>query len=249
MRGIHIFCLTLCISAAWSKSINDKIIGGQDAKQGQFPYQVSWFHKSWSDTKFFWPICSGSIFDDQTIITTGHCCERMGGIGWENSQIIAGDLDFTRPSEFEQVREIKDYLIHPDYQHNATSAKDDICLLLLDEPLEFNDNVQSIELDNHDPLDSTPCQVSGWGFQQVNDSSLTINTTILQWTEVVVKSDSFCHAIHEDLYDSSTMICTASPVSCIINESTLSLKYRSLIFREKMFVILTGVDHWYVMGN
>ena len=42
MRGIHIFCLTLWNSAAWSKSINDRIIGGQDAKQGQFPYQVVW---------------------------------------------------------------------------------------------------------------------------------------------------------------------------------------------------------------
>ena len=215
MRGIHIFCLILCISATWSKSINDKIIGGQDAKPGQFPYQVVWCEEFLiQGYTFCTPLCGGSILDKNTVITSGECCEFYAdpiyGADLNNTFIIAGELDIGMPIEvFEQVREIKDYLIYP---HDTYISDNMTCLLTLDTPLEWNENVQGIELDDHDPLDSTTCQVSGWGIDHFSPNNNTAPTT-LQWTEVEVRSDYFCHALMELSYDPSTMICTSTPVS------------------------------------
>ena len=42
MRAIRIFQTFFCISSSALAQIDDdKIVGGQDATQGQFPYQVS----------------------------------------------------------------------------------------------------------------------------------------------------------------------------------------------------------------
>ena len=41
MTAVKILCLTLAVFCASIKAQNDeKIVGGQDATQGQFPYQV-----------------------------------------------------------------------------------------------------------------------------------------------------------------------------------------------------------------
>ena len=41
MRAIQIFQAVLLVSSALAQIDDDKIVGGQDAIQGQFPYQVS----------------------------------------------------------------------------------------------------------------------------------------------------------------------------------------------------------------
>ena len=42
MRAIQIFQAVLLVSSALAQIVDDdKIVGGQDAIQGQFPYQVS----------------------------------------------------------------------------------------------------------------------------------------------------------------------------------------------------------------
>ena len=41
MRAIQIFQAVLLVSSALAQIDDDKIVGGQDATQGQFPYQVS----------------------------------------------------------------------------------------------------------------------------------------------------------------------------------------------------------------
>ena len=144
-----------------------------------------------------------------------------------NARIIAGELDIVVNSGLEQVRKIKDHLIHPDWDGFSDNG---ICLFTLETPLELNENVQGIELDDHDPLDSTTCEVSGWGY----DHWLPNQTlpTILQWTEVNVGSDSYCHAINGVLYNSSNMICTSTPVSCLI-QSLLFIIFKVIWLQEK----------------
>ena len=46
----------------------DRIVGGQDAVVGQFPWQVLW-------TNDFMIYCGGTIFNESTIITAAHCCK------------------------------------------------------------------------------------------------------------------------------------------------------------------------------
>ena len=47
---------------------DDKIVGGQDAVLGQFPWQVLWLNLGNV-------YCGGSIYNETTIITAAHCCK------------------------------------------------------------------------------------------------------------------------------------------------------------------------------
>ena len=78
-------------------------------------------------------------------------------------KIIAGDLDTSQESGYEQKRGISNILIHPDWLGADISFKNDVCLLTLDSPLKLNDQVKSISLDENEPVPDTKCIVSGWG--------------------------------------------------------------------------------------
>jgi len=56
-----------------------KIIGGEPAREYQFPYQVSIQYD-------FQHICGGTIYDKKTIVTAAHCCDGDEG----NYRIQAG---------------------------------------------------------------------------------------------------------------------------------------------------------------
>lgn len=50
-----------------------KIVGGQKASEGQFPYQISLKRSSWGGG--FSHSCGGSILDANTILTAAHCAD------------------------------------------------------------------------------------------------------------------------------------------------------------------------------
>ena len=164
-----IFSANLLGSLVSARQIGDRIVNGQDATQGQFPYQVSW---CFDNDVYCFNFCGGSIFTETTIITAAHCCDAIGKpeftnqdneiIDWSDTKIVAGELELLFDSGLEQVRKIKSHIMHPDYNNNDT-LQNDICLLTLDSPLELNENVNRIFLDVKDPVVDTTCQVSGWG--------------------------------------------------------------------------------------
>ena len=99
-----IFTLTIISDA---QQISNRIVGGQTAFQGQFPYQVSWCV---GDLLYCQIFCGGSIYDENTIITAAHCCHGMNynmaihGISWNDVKIVAGEQNILQVSGFEQFR-------------------------------------------------------------------------------------------------------------------------------------------------
>ena len=70
-----------------------KIVNGEDAVLGQFPYQVLWAYEGNV-------LCGGSIYNKSTIITAAHCCkvfeegEQAEGL-LELTSIMAGFINIT----------------------------------------------------------------------------------------------------------------------------------------------------------
>ena len=52
----------------------NRIVGGQDAKPGQFPYQISFQDNEYG---LHFHFCGGSIYSETVIITAGHCVEGI----------------------------------------------------------------------------------------------------------------------------------------------------------------------------
>ena len=137
-----------------------RIANGEDAKLGQFPHQVLWVNTA-SFSKVY---CGGSIYNKSTIITAASCCVWVNGgqVHLKDTRIIAGKIDIDDTVNGQELS-IKSYLIHPYY-----NDKNDICLLTLENDLDFNDNVKAIALNTETVEAGTKCIVSGWGALRVS---------------------------------------------------------------------------------
>ena len=60
--------------------------------------------------------CGGSVYKPNVIITAGHCCkpfELENGLLWNETTIIAAELEYGYPGQVEQARSVKSHKIHP----------------------------------------------------------------------------------------------------------------------------------------
>ena len=117
--------------------------------------------------QFCFNFCGGSIYNETTIITAAHCCDGIEHDDWPDKKIVAGQLDLLSSSGYEQTKKINSFAMHPDYDPSLGDMSNDICILFLDSPMTFNDNVDKIPLDTMGPTTKETCIVSGWGVFQV----------------------------------------------------------------------------------
>lgn len=66
---LFIFCLFFPISECGYVATNARIVGGQDAAPGRWPWQVSLQSAGF-------PFCGGSLITDQWVLTAAHCISR-----------------------------------------------------------------------------------------------------------------------------------------------------------------------------
>lgn len=167
-----VFCIIKLIRA------EGRIISGEGASNDTAPYMVALFNEA-GDFQ-----CGGSIISTRVILTAAHCIEGL-------YEIAAGLRDLTKKNE-SQVRRIQDYRVHELYAITDTA---DIALLLLEEPLIFNDKVKPIDLAHTFISDSVKYgRVFGWGAtkQTANESTYP---TKLQTTIIPIQKMINCRSI------------------------------------------------------
>ena len=81
--------------------------------------------------------------------------------------VVAGGIELNTFEDEEQTRNLQKIIGHPNYDSNTIS--NDICLLHLQESLQFNDWVQPIGLptQGQEYEAGTECTVTGWGTTSV----------------------------------------------------------------------------------
>merc|ERR1739844_615395 len=135
---------------ALNNGIGGRIVGGSAAKRGEFPWQVSWRNLGSHS-------CGGSILNENWVLSAGHCCAGIIGSG----DVVAGVIDIYLPEGVEQHKKITKFS-HPDY--DSSTINNDVCLLKVDEPFEFNDEIKPIAFDtNLEWAADSSFMVSGWG--------------------------------------------------------------------------------------
>lgn len=128
-----------------------RIIGGYYAAEDQFPYQVALFLLDGFGGRQF--ICGGSIISEQFILTAAHCVDDNS----YNFEILAGTRNLQ--SDFGQRVKVKKRAVHEEWN----SSIHDIAILMLEQPLEFNEKVQSIELQEQEVKIGSGVIIMGWG--------------------------------------------------------------------------------------
>lgn len=174
---------------------SDKILGGDDAAMGQFPWQAS------MDWVNFGHLCGGSILSENFIVTAAHCVEAFNEIPSEITMRV-GLTDLAASSE--QRAAVKTVYKHEDY--DSWNIVNDIAILELAEPLELNENVQPITLGvglTPDP-EGQLCTASGWG---ATDSGGWIYPDDLQYVNLDYYTDEHCASLwgtlNVDYFDDS----------------------------------------------
>lgn len=172
------------------KGKSKKIVNGENADMCEWNWQVGLWRGDWH-------FCGGMLISDEWVLTAAHCGRRA------DFDVVAGGYDKYNENKFQQRKKAVEWITHPDW--NRRTMHQDLALVKLDSPVEFNDCIGSVCLPTRDVTPGESCWITGWGTL----SSGGRTPDILQEVEVDIISNEDCtskYDYEESAIDSS-MIC------------------------------------------
>lgn len=174
-------------------SVGTQIVGGEDADQCEWKWQVGLTRSSSPSL----PFCGGMLISDEWVLTAAHCCSEP------NFYVVAGDWKPKTTSGYVQKIYAAEVWRHPAYSSSPTSH--DFALVKLSSPVTFSDCVGSVCLPTEDVAPGSRCWITGWGTLQAGGSQ----PNTLQEVNVDIISNADC--VNKFGYSSSqiddSMIC------------------------------------------
>uniref|UniRef100_A0A3P9PSZ2 ST14 transmembrane serine protease matriptase a n=1 Tax=Poecilia reticulata TaxID=8081 RepID=A0A3P9PSZ2_POERE len=160
-----------------------RIVGGEDAAQGEFPWQVSLHFQTYGH------VCGASIISENWLVTAAHCVQSDAKPAkWE---VYLGLHDQRKIESFVVKRKLKQIISNPNY--NPNTFNNDIALMELDSPIKFSDYIQPICLPNNDykvPVGETVF-ITGFGATREGGTA----AKVLQKAEVRIINYSECNKL------------------------------------------------------
>lgn len=172
----------------------DMIVGGENARQGQIPYQISLQYGGDH-------ICGGSLVQidhKQVVITAAHCVDSGSA---HRYTVVAGELKRSEKSGLENTSYVTQIVYHEHY--SGWTYANDIALIAFHPPFNFTDDIQPINLPKSDQQTIGDVVVSGWG----NSKDGGEMTDVLQVITIPVVPDDICQRQYEDETILDSMMC------------------------------------------
>ncbi|XP_057365133.1 chymotrypsin-1-like [Daphnia carinata] len=192
-----LFVVAIIFRTTGSFSQTDRIVGGDVASSGQFPYVVS-------ITEDGRHICGGFIYSPRWIVTAASC---IVGKSYTRLNVVAGQLSLLNPDINEQIMTV--YTLNPIPEYNSTNKANDIALVRLTAGIVFDyEYVDFIEYNNEVDYTKTALTM-GWGATYEGGYE-SIN---LRHTDVFPSKNSTCGAFGNEEFNPSTMICAAATLA------------------------------------
>ncbi|XP_072547053.1 suppressor of tumorigenicity 14 protein homolog [Salminus brasiliensis] len=178
---------------------HNRIVGGQNADVGEWPWQVSLHYGTNGHT------CGASIISNKWLLSAAHCFASLDPSYRDTSswQTYSGMQDQEKDDSNVQMRDVKTIITHQDY--NSMTQDNDIALLELKEPLVFSSTIHPICLpaSSHVFPPGMPCWVTGWGALREGGRA----SRVLQKAEVKIINDTVCDEVTEGQV-TSRMLCS-----------------------------------------
>jgi secreted trypsin-like serine protease len=162
-------------------NFDHRIIGGQDAVQGKWIWQLSQQRQSgtvWSHS------CGASLLSSTKALSASHCVD---GSPVNILRVIAG---LYQQSDTGVISTLTGYKMHESYNVGTPSYANDIAILSLASSIAAGGNIGYLTLppDNSDQFTGDVCTITGWG--RTSSSQQLPNT--LQQVDLTVLSTSEC---------------------------------------------------------
>uniref|UniRef100_A0A8C9R548 Zgc:100868 n=1 Tax=Scleropages formosus TaxID=113540 RepID=A0A8C9R548_SCLFO len=185
--------VTLCGQAP----LNTKIVGGQNAAPGSWPWQVSMRYQGSH-------VCGGSLINNQWILSAAHCFALISAdpSGWT---MVLGlqTQQGTNPNSVSVS--VSSITVNPNY--NGNTNDNDLALVQLSSTVSFSDYIQPICLaaSGSTFYNGTETWVTGWGNIQSGVSLPSPGT--LQEVQVPVVGNGKCNCLYGPGSITDNMLC------------------------------------------
>ncbi|XP_065661254.1 prostasin isoform X2 [Hydra vulgaris] len=170
---------------------NTRIVGGKNAKPGDWPWQVNIDYRF--NTANPGHLCGGTLINQEWVLSAAHCFYEDQNK--DNYWLKLGEHDLKTNSVWEQVYGIKELILHPQYEHIGFHY--DLALLRLNSTARLNSRVQTACLADGNltfPV-GTECFITGWGLLQEYGTG----PAILQQAKVPLVKQEKCITAYNQL--------------------------------------------------
>ncbi|XP_068103316.1 transmembrane protease serine 9-like [Hyperolius riggenbachi] len=216
MRGLSaliIMATVLCGPATTdnpvcgSPMVSSRIVGGMDATDGEWPWQVSIY-----ENRQF--ICGGSLITSQWVLTAAHCFDEYNVSTQLSSYMVYLGLYQLYKYTNHTVASTLAAIIRNSNYH-GTASIGDIALLKLSSPVNFTDYIMPICL----PSSSVTfpcgmdCWVTGWG-TLYSDGPFPVNGTLQEVMVPLIDYQTCDQVYHVDSTTSASTVIIQSDKIC-----------------------------------
>lgn len=184
-------------SALLNEGGDTYIVGGTEAKRGEFPWQISFqihYSDSWWSAKKWLHNCGGSIINDQWFLTAAHC---MVLPGTRDYRAVAGAHYAERSEAGQQVFNIDRIIMHSGW--NEQTVANDIALVKINGRFRFDGaKVAPVclpSLSDSTAFNGKTCVTTGWGKTTHNG----IGSDRLLKVDLPVVSNSVCQSRYRNV--------------------------------------------------
>jgi secreted trypsin-like serine protease len=196
-----VLLMTLLVqSVAGAPKPEPRIIGGEPADFGEYPFMVALLLEPIEGSDFDKQYCGGSLIASRWVLTAAHCVEFLDS----PDQVVVA-VSRTNLDSAEGVRvAVKEFYIHPDYDPNLISP--DVALLELAKPVN---RIEPIELagigDDSFETAGTLLTVIGWG--NTSTTGQASFPDALREVVVPVVDDATCDTAYRGFVTVETQLC------------------------------------------
>nr|XP_015196912.1 PREDICTED: transmembrane protease serine 2 [Lepisosteus oculatus] len=185
-----------CIACGARRGPSARIVGGEEASPGEWPWQVSLQVRNSH-------VCGGSIITPDWILTAAHCVEKYSSPGdWT---VSAGVLTLSATRRAPQYT--VSHIISNSY--DTDTKNNDVALMKLHTPLQLSGTVMPVCLPNVglNIYPNQKCWISGWG--ATRDGGSSSETLMKAQVSLIDRAACNKRTVYAGLI-TNTMICAGS---------------------------------------
>lgn len=208
LLGAFLFLLT---GIALADAPEQRIVGGQEADPGEWPWQVALVQKG--EDPYFGQFCGGTLIAASWVLTAAHCVENAIA---SELDVIAGIHDLRNPDPDYRRVAVSGITVHPDW--DSDTYNNDLALLKLATavparpangavlPIAYANLVPA----NVGPLSGATATVTGWGNRAAQpDPGGSDFPDRLHEVQVPVITNAECQGAYSSITEN--MICAGLP--------------------------------------